>query len=197
MDQNEREELARKNQRMALSVLLIVIAMLGLSFASAPLYDMFCRVTGFGGTTQVSDTAPSPDQVLERSLRIDFVTSTARGMPWQFGAEQRRLNVNIGQDALINFKARNPTDEPITGTAIYNVSPAKAGKYFHKTQCFCFDRQILTPGQTMNMPVVFYVDPSFDSDPDMDDVSVITLSYTFFKSDSDDLQNALNDLSEG
>lgn len=197
MDQKQREELAKKNQRMALSVLLIVIGMIGLSFASVPLYDLFCRVTGFGGTTQISQAAPAPEEVLERSIRVDFVTSTARGMPWQFGAEQRRVNVNIGQDALINFKARNPTETPITGTAIYNVSPAKAGKYFHKTQCFCFDRQLLTPNETMNMPVVFYVDPAFDSDPDMDDVSVITLSYTFFKSDSDDLQNALSNLSEG
>ena len=115
-------------------------------------------------------------------------------MPWQFGAERRSVKINIGQDMLINFKAYNPTDTDIVGTAIYNVTPLKAGKYFHKTQCFCFDRQVLEAGQSANMPVVFYVDPEMDKDPDMQDVDVITLSYTFFKSDSQDLEKAISNI---
>lgn len=188
------ESLAKKNQKTALIAFSIVIGMIGMAFASVPLYDMFCRVTGFGGTTQVSESAPEENAVLDRMVKVNFMTSTHRDMPWHFGAERRSVRLNIGRDALINFKARNPTDTPIVGTAIYNVTPLKAGKYFYKTQCFCFDRQVLNPGQSVNMPVVFYIDPAMDEDPNMQDVEVITLSYTFFQSDSQALETAMENL---
>lgn len=191
-DKDTQQQLKAKNDRAALVILIVVVVMVGLSFAAVPMYNLFCRVTGFGGTPISSEQLP--DHVLERQVKINFVTSTARDMPWQFGAERRSVKINIGQDMLINFKAYNPTNTDIVGTAIYNVTPLKAGKYFHKTQCFCFDRQVLEAGQSANMPVVFYVDPEMDKDPDMQDVDVITLSYTFFKSDSQDLEKAISNI---
>lgn len=184
-----KNDLSSKNNRIAFIIFAIVAFMIGLSFAAVPLYNLFCKVTGFGGTTQVSEAAPT--EVLDRVVNVKFITSTAREMPWQFGAERRSIDVKVGQDVLVNFKAYNPTSTAITGTAIYNVTPLKAGKYFNKTQCFCFDRQTLTPKEHINMPVIFYIDPAMDSDPDMEDVTTITLSYTFFKSDSQDLEKAI------
>lgn len=172
-------------------VLGIVFGMVTLSFASVPLYDLFCRVTGFGGTTQVSESLPS--EVIDRQMRIQFNADTSRQMVWEFGPEIRSVNVNVGERGLVNFIAHNPADSPTAGTAVYNVTPLKAGKYFHKVQCFCFDEQILQPGQEVNMPVMFFVDPAIDDDPNMEDVETITLSYTFFKTDSSELDQALED----
>ena len=124
-DKNTQQQLKSKNDRAALVILIVVIIMVGLSFAAVPMYNLFCRVTGFGGTPISSEQLP--DHVLERQVKINFVTSTARDMPWQFGAERRSVKINIGQDMLINFKAYNPTDTDIVGTAIYNVTPLKAG----------------------------------------------------------------------
>lgn len=180
-----------KNTKVLVSVLGVVVLMIGLAFASVPLYDMFCRVTGFGGTTQVSDTAPSEDKILDREITIHFNSDTNRNLNWKFKPEKRKVTVNVGQQGLINFIAQNNDSTPTTGTAVYNVTPAKAGKYFHKTQCFCFDRQTLTPNEEMNMPVVFYIDPSIAEDRNLDDVKTITLSYSFFKSDSKALDSAL------
>lgn len=180
-----------KNTKTLLSVFAIVFSMLALAFASVPLYDLFCRVTGFGGTTQVSGAAPSEDEILDRRMTIIFTADTNRDLPWRFWPEDRKQVVNVGAQGFINFKALNKDRQPTVGTAVYNVSPPKAGKYFHKTQCFCFDRQTLTPGQQVDMPVVFYVDPSIAEDRSMDDVKTITLSYSFFKSDSKALDDAL------
>ncbi len=181
--------LIRKNQRMGLAVVVVVAVMVGVSFAAVPLYNLFCRVTGFGGTTQVSQSLP--DHVLEREVVIKFNASTARDMLWQFTPEQREITVKIGQKGLTAFRAYNPSDKPSVGTAIYNVTPLKAGKYFHKIQCFCFDEQVLEPHQLASMPVMFYVDPSMDEDPDMRDVHTITLSYTFFNAASSALESAM------
>jgi len=180
-----------KNTKTLLTVFGVVFLMVGLAFASVPLYDLFCRVTGFGGTTQLSTELP--DKILDRKMTVNFTTAVNRKLPWDFEAEQSSITLNIGQDALINFVAENNGSEPVAGTAVYNVTPLKAGKYFHKTQCFCFDYQILKPNQKMNFPVVFYIDPSIADDPNMEDVTTITLSYNFFKSESSELDEAMEE----
>lgn len=180
-----------KNTKTLIGILSVVAGMIALAFASVPLYDMFCRVTGFGGTTQVSQSAPTEDEILDRKITIHFNSDTHRNLNWSFKPEKRKITLNVGQQGLISFKAKNNDRTPVAGTAVYNVTPAKAGKYFHKTQCFCFDKQTLTPGQEMDMPVVFYIDPSIAEDRGMNDVKTITLSYSFFKADSKALDSAL------
>lgn len=177
-----------KNTKTLLIVFGVVFGMVALSFASVPLYNLFCRVTGFGGTTGISDSLP--DQILDREITVQFTTDVNRKLPWTFTADQSDVTVKIGQDALVSFTAKNTGSEPVAGTAIYNVTPLKVGKYFNKTQCFCFDYQVLQPGQEMNMPVVFYIDPSIVEEPNLDEVKRITLSYSFFKSDSSELDQA-------
>lgn len=183
------QELAKKNARIGLLVLGVVAGMVGLSFASVPLYDLFCSVTGFGGTTQVSEALP--ENIIDRTVTIKFNADTARGMPWEFKPEMREIDVKLGERGLTAFSARNKMPHPTSGTAIYNVTPLKAGKYFHKIQCFCFDEQTLQGGEQVSMPVLFYVDPKMDEDPNMDDVKAITLSYTFFKAETKALEDAL------
>ena len=178
-----------KNTRTLAIVFLIVFMMVGLAFASVPLYNLFCRVTGFNGTTQLSQELP--DEVLNRKMTVQFITDVNSRLPWSFKSETSSLTLNIGQDALINFVAQNTGNKPVTGTAVYNVTPLKAGKYFHKTQCFCFDNQTLQPNEKMNMPVVFYIDPSIADDSNMEDVTTITLSYNFFKADTQELDEAM------
>lgn len=178
-----------KNTKILTAVLCIVIAMGALAYASVPLYNLFCRVTGYGGMTKVADTVP--DKILDRKVTVKFNADVSRNFPWTFKPDEHQTVVNIGQAKLIAYHAKNRSTAPVAGTAIYNVSPPKAGKYFHKTQCFCFDRQVLKPGEDMQMPVVFFIDPKMAEDRDMDDVSVITLSYTFFPADSKELDDAL------
>ncbi len=182
-------EMARKNARLGLTVLGVVLGMAALAYASVPLYDMFCRVTGFGGTTQVSSTLPGV--ILERVITVKFNADTGRNLPWIFKPEERSIDIKIGQKGLTAFSAHNKARKPTTGTAIYNVTPLKAGKYFHKIQCFCFDEQTLQAGQKVDMPVMFYIDPSLNEDPNMKDVQNITLSYTFFRAESEELDQAL------
>lgn len=183
------ETLQQKNARLGLTVLAVVLTMVGVSFAAVPLYDMFCRVTGFGGTTQVSDALPGT--ISDRVVTIKFNAATSRGMPWDFKPEMREIDVNLGARGLTAYTTTNKLNKPTGGTAIYNVTPLKAGKYFHKIQCFCFDEQVLGPRQEVSMPVMFYVDPAMDDDPNLKDVSTITLSYTFFPADSKELDEAL------
>lgn len=185
------DRLKEKNRRTVLAVLAVVVAMAGMAYASVPLYNLFCRVTGFGGTTQVAESAPPPEAVRERTVTVKFDANIARDMPWRFTPQQRQVSVRLGQKMLASFRAENPTDMEIMGTALYNVTPEKAGKYFHKIQCFCFGEQVLPPGKAVSMPVVFYVDPAMDDDRAMDDVTHITLSYTFFRADSSDLDKAV------
>ena len=182
-----------KNTKTLLAVLLIVGGMVGLSFASVPLYDAFCRITGFGGTTQVSNAAPAADQILDREIIVKFNGDTNRNLNWSFKPDKHQIKLKIGQQGFISFKAKNRDSVPVAGTALYNVTPLKAGKYFQKTQCFCFDEQILQSGQSMDMPVVFYIDPSIADDRNMDDLKTITLSYSFFKADSKALDAALEE----
>lgn len=182
-------EMSRKNARTGLMVLGVILAMAGLSYASVPLYDAFCRVTGFGGTTQTAESLP--DTVLDRVVTIKFNADTHRDLPWYFKPQMREIDVQLGQKGVTAFTARNKTNKPVTGTAIYNVTPLKVGKYFHKVQCFCFDEQTLAPNEEVSMPVLFFVDPKMAEDPNMDDVKTITLSYSFFKAETQELDNAL------
>lgn len=184
-------EMSRKNARLGLTILGVVIGMAGLAYASVPLYDLFCRVTGFGGTTKTSESLP--DTILDRTVTIQFNADTQPGMPWIFEPEMRKIEVQLGARGLTAYRAKNKKNHPTGGTAIYNVTPLKAGKYFHKVQCFCFDEQVLQAGQEVSMPVLFYVDPAMNDDPNMDDVQTITLSYTFFTAESEELDKALED----
>lgn len=183
------QNLRKKNARTGLRVLAVVLGMVGLSFASVPLYSLFCQVTGFGGTTMRASSLP--DTILDREVTIKFNADTDRNMPWIFKPEMRETTVKLGQKGITAYYAKNPLKTPVGGTAIYNVTPEKAGKYFHKIQCFCFDEQILGPGQEASMPVLFFVDPAMDKDPTMNDVKSITLSYTFYKASSEELDSAL------
>jgi cytochrome c oxidase assembly protein subunit 11 len=154
--------------------------MAGLTAASVPLYRMVCKVTGWGGTTQTAVAAPGAAEGA-RVVRVRFDTSVAKDMPWRFEPEQREMTVKLGENAIAVFRATNTGREPVTGTATFNVTPDKAGRYFSKIQCFCFTEQVLAPGQTAEMPVSFFVDPALAQDPHADEVSTITLSYTFFR----------------
>lgn len=172
---------AQKSNRMALALVLAAGGMLGLAYASVPLYDLFCRVTGYGGTTQEAEIAP--DIILDREMRIDFDANTNRNMPWEFKPTAATVTLKVGQTGMAYYEAYNPTDRTITGTATYNVTPLKVGEYFTKMECFCFTEQTLAPGERVSMPVSFFVDPSIEEDPNAKDVRVITLSYTFFIKD--------------
>jgi cytochrome c oxidase assembly protein subunit 11 len=178
-----------KNNRILAIVFLSVIVMVGLSFAAVPAYKMFCQVTGFNGTTQRGVKAP--DTVLEREITVQFNGDVSNNLPWRFTPDDRKITVHIGQEALTSFTAESHLDRPTVGSALYNVTPLKAGKYFHKIQCFCFGEQMLQPGQKVSMPITFYIDPEIAEDKSMDDVHTITLSYTFFPAESEELDAAL------
>lgn len=188
----DRSELEQKNKRTALIVMGVVFAMVGLAFASVPLYSLFCRVTGWGGTTQVANQLPGADEVIDRTITVRFDGNTSPDLQWGFKPERLSVDVKLGERGFINYITVSNEAKPVAGTAIFNVTPLKAGKYFNKIQCFCFDKQVLQPGQRMNMPVLFYVDPAMHDDPNLDDVSTITLSYTFFEAESEGLDNAMN-----
>lgn len=169
-----------KNRRVAFVAGGVALAMVALAFASAPLYDLYCRVTGFGGTTQRADAAPS-QPLAGRMMTIRFDASVNRGLDWQFEAPAQAVKMPIGETGLAFYSARNLSDTPVVGTATFNVSPPQAGAYFAKIDCFCFTRQVLEPGQSAELPVTFFIDPEIIDDPELDGVNTITLSYTFFK----------------
>ncbi|MEL6707431.1 MAG: cytochrome c oxidase assembly protein [Pseudomonadota bacterium] len=174
----------RANARTGFMALALAAAMVGLGFASVPLYRLFCQVTGFGGTTQVATDAQAANAAAAatgQTMSIRFDGSTAIDVPWTFKPAQTTDTVTIGQRDMAVYVARNDGDEPITGTATFNVEPAQAGLYFNKVQCFCFTEQTLQPGQEVQMPVVYYVDPAILEDEFMADVEQITLSYTFHR----------------
>ena len=177
-----------KNLKVATIVASVAVGMVGLAYASVPLYDLFCRVTGFGGTTQRADAAPAT--VLDRTIRIAFDANVNSGLGWEFKPVQRQQTVRIGEQSLAFYHATNVGKEPVTGTATFNVSPPQAGSYFSKIQCFCFTEQTLQPGQSIDMPVTYYVDPDIANDPDLKYLDTITLSYTFFKADKDPVQTS-------
>ncbi|WP_299612913.1 cytochrome c oxidase assembly protein [uncultured Tateyamaria sp.] len=159
----------------------LVVFMGGLAWASVPFYDWFCRVTGFGGTTGVSEVAS--DDILDQTIKVRFDASLERSMPWQFTPEVREMELRIGETGLAFYEAYNPTDKPVAGSASYNVAPYEAGGFFSKIDCFCFEEQVLQPGERVMMPVTFYVDPEIVTDRDAKYVHTITLSYTFYQID--------------
>ena len=172
----------RRNGVVLVALFAVVFAMVGLSYAAVPLYSLFCRVTGFGGTTQVADRVA--DEVLDRTVRVRFTADVDRGLPWAFAPETREIELRIGEPGLVYYEAENLGATASAGAAVYNVVPAKAGVYFYKVQCFCFDDQTLAPGQRARLAVYFFVDPAMADDPGLDEVRTITLSYTFFRSQS-------------
>ena len=176
---------ADRNRRVALIALLVAIAMLGLGYAAVPLYSMFCQATGFGGTPMRAKSDNAPGQVAGHMVNIRFDANVSPNLPWQFAPEQKSERIVIGQRKMAFFTAKNLSDHPITGTAAYNVTPELAGAYFTKIQCFCFTSQTLKPGETVRMPVIYYVDPAILKDKEAGKFNEITLSYTFFPDKSD------------
>jgi cytochrome c oxidase assembly protein subunit 11 len=171
----------RRNRRVGLIAFGIALAMLGLGYASVPLYRLFCQATGWGGTPQRVSEAQAAEikQVAGKTMVIRFDGNVASGMPWDFGPDQVTASIPIGERQMATFHARNKSARTITGTAVFNVSRDVAGKYFTKIQCFCFTEQVLAPGEEARLPVIYYVDPKILDDPDAADVQEITLSYTF------------------
>jgi cytochrome c oxidase assembly protein subunit 11 len=167
-----------KNRRVAFMAASVGVAMLGLAYASVPLYRLFCQATGFGGTTQVADVAPA--NVSSKTISVRFDANVSPNMGWNFRPVQNTLTTKIGEVTLAHYTATNMTQETITGTAMFNVTPAEAGIFFNKIECFCFTEQTLKPGQTVDMPVQFFVDPALLDDADTKSISEITLSYTFY-----------------
>ena len=162
----------RRHLRTALTAGAIALGMAGLAYASVPLYRVFCQVTGFGGTTQKA--------LRGRTIKVRFDGNVRGGLPWQFAPAQGPVDVKIGEQNMAFYRASSSASGPTTGSATFNVTPAAAGQYFAKIQCFCFNEQTLAPGQTVDMPVVFYVDPAILDDPDAKDIDEITLSYSFY-----------------
>ena len=169
----------RRDMTVATICGAVVALMIGAAYASVPFYNWFCRTTGYAGTTQVSEKAP--DHVLGRTLTIRFDSNVAPGLPWKFEPEENEINVRIGEVTTAHYKVTNMAAREITAQAGYNVSPPQIGGYFNKINCFCFTQQTMKPGETREMTVVFYVDPSIAKDSDQDDLNTITLSYTFYR----------------
>ena len=175
--------LSGKNRRSAMMAALMGLGMLGLGFAAVPLYEVFCRVTGYGGTTQrVGAAEAATVQTTSQVMSIRFDSNVNSALPWSFKPEQAVDRVTVGARDMAIYIATNNSDQPVVGTATFNVTPLLAGKYFNKVQCFCFSEQLLKPGQTMRMPVLYYVDPAIMDDPETKDIKEITLSYTFYRS---------------
>ncbi len=170
-------ETARKNRRVGSVLCGIVLGMVGMSYAAVPLYDLFCRVTGYAGTTQVADKRSTT--ITSRPMKIRF-DALANNIDWAFQPTQLEMVLKVGENGLAFYRATNRSDRTVTGTATFNVTPLKVGAYFNKVECFCFTEQTLKPGETIEMPVAFFVDPEISVDPNLNDVKTITLSYTFF-----------------
>ena len=169
-----------RNRIVGATIAVVMVGMLGLSFAAVPLYRLFCAVTGFGGTPAIGlAAAPGASGGM---IRVRFNADTNPALPWKFAPDQTEVSVAIGDEQIAFYRATNEARQPETGMALYNVTPEKVGKYFHKTACFCFNKQTLEAGQTMEFPVSFWVDPAIKDDPSTADVKTITLSYTFFRS---------------
>ena len=172
--------LKAQNKKVIFIISFVGMLMLSLSYAAVPLYDIFCRVTGFGGTTQIASSAPGSTG--HPNINIRFESNTTDSLNWDFYSKTKTVKIPMGEEKTIYYFAKNLSDEPIVGTATFNVTPAKAGQYFMKIDCFCFVEQLLNPGESMNMPVTFFIDPDLYKDENVQEVNEITLSYTFMKS---------------
>lgn len=172
--------LRRRNRRLGAGVACFVAGMVGLAFASVPLYALFCRVTGYNGTVQTAgEAAPGAGELV---VNVRFNAATHPALPWRFAPAQGAMRLHVGEEGLAFYRARNLADAPSTGVATYNVTPEVVGKYFHKTACFCFEQQTLEAGQEMDMPLSFWVDPRIAEDPNTRGIRTITVSYSFFRS---------------
>lgn len=180
MTSDQDVSLRRRKQLTVAALAGIVALMIGLVSVSVPLYRWFCQATGWGGTTQRADSTTG--KIADRIVTVRFSTDVAPGLPWRFRAEQEEVKVRLGEQRLVFFSAENLTNEPVVGHATFNVTPTKAGRYFTKIQCFCFDEERLGPRQKVDMPVDFFVDPALADDPATREINTITLSYTFFRS---------------
>ncbi|PPR27867.1 MAG: Cytochrome c oxidase assembly protein CtaG [Alphaproteobacteria bacterium MarineAlpha9_Bin2] len=170
----------KQNNSTAFFVVLVVFVMVGLSFASVPLYDLFCRTTGFGGTPVIKKNVNESKLSEELTIKVLFNADTAQGLEWNFSPVQREMIVKLGETTLAFYEAKNYSENPVTGFATFNVLPLKIGKYFSKIDCFCFEEQTLSGGEKVEMPVSFYIDPKIAEDPNTIEIRTITLSYTFF-----------------
>ena len=179
---------ANRETRTAMMLIGVVLTMGALAWAAVPFYSWFCAVTGFGGTTQRAEAAP--DQVLDEVVRVRFDANVDTNMPWTFRPMQKRMDLKIGETGMAYYEAINNSDQPITGTASYNVAPDVAGYHFSKIECFCFTEQTLAPGERVEMPLTFYVDPAIVEDRDAKWVRDITLSYTFHLTEPSDKPQA-------
>lgn len=186
---------APRNNRIAFGLLGVIVFMGAMAWAAVPFYNWFCRVTGYAGTTNTADAGS--DVVLDREITVRFIANTARDMPWEFRPMQTSMKLRIGETGLAYYEAYNPSDETVAGTASYNVAPDQAGYYFTKIECFCFTEQVLEPGQRVEMPVTFYVDPDIVDDPDANFIPSITLSYTFHQTELPQAQAALTTAAPG
>lgn len=172
------QTLQASHRRVATILVGVVAVMLGMAYASVPLYRIFCQVTGYGGTPQIA--AAVSHQVVDKKIVVRFDANTSRGLPWEFGPRQHTIEVQLGENVVAHYSATNTSAAMTKGTASFNVTPDSAGAYFNKVQCFCFTEQTLKPGETADMPVMFFVDPAIMDDPDARKLSEITLSYTFY-----------------
>ncbi|MEN3974220.1 cytochrome c oxidase assembly protein [Emcibacter sp. SYSU 3D8] len=169
---------AGRHRRTVIVLSGVVLGMIALTAASVPLYRIFCQVTGYDGTPQRAEVIP--DQTFDREVKVRFNADTDPNLPWRFRPEQHFVDVKVGENKLVFYSAENNSGQPVTGQAVFNVTPAKAGAYFTKVECFCFTEQTLQAGQKVDMPVSFFIDPAFMDDANMKDVTSITLSYTFY-----------------
>ncbi|WP_457582512.1 cytochrome c oxidase assembly protein [Ensifer canadensis] len=177
ISQNHGEK-QRSNGVIVGTCVAFVVGMTGMAYAAVPLYDMFCRVTGYNGTTQRVEQAS--DVILDEKVKVTFDANTSGGLPWEFKPVQRDIDVRIGETVQVMYRAKNLSSKPTTGQATFNVTPMQAGAYFNKVQCFCFTETTLQPGEEMEMPVVFFVDPDMVNAVETKDIKTLTLSYTFY-----------------
>jgi len=193
-------DMAARNKKVARRLFLTTAGMGAFAYASAPLYDLFCRTTGFGGTPVVAQAGDRP--ILDRTVNVRFDSNVDTALPWKFQPLQREVKVRLGEEYLAYYRVTNLSQRAAVGTSTYNVTPETAGGWFNKLQCFCFTEQLLLPGQSVDMPVIFFVDPELDKDRRYDNIRTITLSYTFFEAKTERARTLLggvpgNDIGKG
>ncbi len=176
---NTEQKKASSNTRVAVLCVGLVAGMTGMAYAAVPLYDLFCRVTGYGGTTQTAENSYGVP-IIDRDITVRFDANISPALAWNFKAAQRDVTMKLGEQTHVAYFADNPTDKPLTGSATFNVTPQSAGAYFNKIECFCFTETTLQPGEKLEMPVVFFVDPELIDHIETENIHTITLSYTFF-----------------
>lgn len=176
--ENADDKRLKRQKLTAAACVVFLSAMIGMSYAAVPLYELFCKVTGYGGTTQVAEGEAG--QILDRKMTIRFDANIASGLTWTFKPTQREMVLQVGETAEASYRFSSGSEASTVGTSTFNVTPQSAGAYFNKLECFCFTEQVLAGGESVEMPVVFFIDPAIADDPDLDSVSTITLSYTFF-----------------